>query len=165
MQLTVWSGCSVSPLSFDFPQCSPWSPLKLLSPRCALTSFISSTQLAKLRKILFPLYERPLGLPRPPAHCVQRCLFLGQERLFVSGGSVARGLFLSVTPIKVLFCTSSQKRGGANIKAGSLWVSTAVRHRDLVDLMGASCLSKRRAGAAEGVCRGLSTGAIKLEVR
>lgn len=135
MQLTVWSGCRVSPLSFCFPIFSPRSPLKLLPSCCTLTSSIYAPQLPKLRKILFPLYELPLGLSRPPARCVQRCLFLGQERLFVSGGSVARGLFLSpsassgglVTPIKVFFCTSSQKRGAASIKAGSLRVLTACR--------------------------------------
>lgn len=173
MQQTVCSGCGDSPLTFCFPQFSPRSPLKLLSPGCTLTSSISSPLLAKSRKTLFPLYERPVGLRRPPACRVQRCLFLGQERLFVSVGSVARGLFFfplclkrrSRHAQKSLLLHVFSKKGGTSIKAGSLGVLTAVGHCDLVDLMCASCLSKRGEEVERECAQGLSTGAIKLEVR
>lgn len=43
--------------------------------------------------LLHWLYEQPLSVMRLVAFQVQQCLFIGQERLFVSGGSVTWGLF------------------------------------------------------------------------
>ena len=45
--------------------------------------------------LLHWLYEQPSSVMRLVAFQVQQCLFIGQERLFVSGGSVARGLFFT----------------------------------------------------------------------
>lgn len=141
----------------------------LLSPRHTPTGSISSPHPAKLSKILFPLYERLLGLSRPPAPRVHCCLFLGQERLFVPGGIVARGLPPAppsgglVRPVKVFFFTSSRKKrgaGGVSIKAGSLQVLTAVGQDDLADFMCTSCFLKGGGGGGEHV-RGLSTETVK----
>lgn len=43
--------------------------------------------------ILPQLYEQPSSVMRLVAFQVQQCLFIGQEKLFVSGGSVVRELF------------------------------------------------------------------------
>lgn len=45
--------------------------------------------------ILPQLYEQPSSVMRLVAFQVQQCLFIGQEKLFVSGGSVVRELFFN----------------------------------------------------------------------
>lgn len=60
--------------------------------------------------LLHWLYEQPSSVMRLVAFQAQQCLFIGQERLFVSGGSVARGLFFTgglLAPINVPCRTSA----------------------------------------------------------
>lgn len=123
-----------------------------------------------------PLYEPPSVSRGRFAPHVQPCLFLGQERLFVSGGSLARGLFFPFffnwtssciqkrrLPLHLAFScffVSSAKvpSGSATFKATSphccymlRWVQRG--HDNLVDFMDTSCSSE-----------GVSAWAIKQEV-
>lgn len=121
-----------------------------------------------------PLYEQPSVSRGRFAPHVQPCLFLGQERLFVSGGSLARGLFfpsfffnwtssciqkrrlpLHLAFSLFFFFSYLQQRchqGLLRSKQDPLSVAQ-IGHDDLVDFMGTSCSSE-----------GVSAWAIKQEV-